>query len=77
MEFIRTIRQKYEARQHSDIRHQAEELITLSDFADELYVAYNGVPLVPIDPKWTSKDILEELTKLRSNYINSKTRSHS
>ena len=77
MELIRTIKQKYNSQRHNDVVHQAKELITLSDFADELYIAYSGTPLIPIEPTWTSKDILRELTKLRNNYINSKTRGLS
>lgn len=49
----------------------AEETICLSDFADSIYIAYAGTPLVPIQPEWTSKDIMQELSKLRQNYINS------
>lgn len=72
MELIRTIREKQQTRHQQDIQHQAECLITLSDFADELYIAYNGTPLIPIEPSWTSKEIVAELTKIRQNYINSR-----
>lgn len=50
----------------------AEETITLSDFESSMYIAYNGTPFVPIKEEWTSKEIIEELTKLRQNFINAK-----
>ena len=50
----------------------AEETIRLSDFANSIYIAYAGTPLVPIQENWTSKDIMQELSKLRQNYVNSK-----
>lgn len=50
----------------------AEETITLSDFESDLYIAYNGTPFVPIQEDWTSKQIVEELAKLRQNFCNAK-----
>ena len=50
----------------------AERVITLSDFDSTLYIAYEGVPFVPICEEWTSKQIVEELEKLRQNYCNAK-----
>ena len=72
MELIRTLREKSQTRKEEYISKQAEDLITLSDFADSLYIAFQGTPLVPVDEKWTSKEIIEELSKVRQNYINAK-----
>jgi hypothetical protein len=72
MELIRTLREKSQTRKEHYIHKQAEDLITLSDFADSLYIAFQGTPLVPVDEKWTSKEIIEELSKVRQNYINAK-----
>ena len=72
MELIRTIKQKHLTAKQNEIHLQAEELITLSDFDSSLYIAYGGIPLVPIKEEWTSKEIVEELTKVRQNFINSK-----
>jgi hypothetical protein len=72
MELIRTLREKSQTRKEQYIHKQAEDLITLSDFADSLYIAFQGTPLVPVDEKWTSKEIIEELSKVRQNYINAK-----
>lgn len=72
MEFIRTIREKQQTKRQEEIQKMAEETITLSDFESNLYIAYAGTPLVPIKEDWTSKEILEELNKLRNNFINAK-----
>ena len=76
MEFIRTLfktdPEKQETKRQNIFRQQAEELITVTDFADELYIAYNGTPLAPIDPSWTTKEIVQQLSIFRNNFINSK-----
>ena len=72
MEFIRTIREKSQTRREHDIQRMSEQVITLSDFANSLYIAYEGTPFVPIQEDWTSKQIVEELSKLRQNFINAK-----
>lgn len=71
MEFIRTLRQKHQTARQADIEQQAEMLITLQDFDKSLYIAYNGTPLAPIDPSWTTKEIVQQLSTFRQNYINS------
>lgn len=72
MEFIRTLKEKSQTKREENIRKQAEDLITLSDFDSSLYIAYQGTPLVPIKEEWTSKEIVQELDKIRQNFINSK-----
>jgi hypothetical protein len=75
MELIRTLREKSQTKKQEEIQKQAEETITLSDFDNSIYIAFAGTPLVPIKEEWTSKKIVEELYKLRQNYINSKLKS--
>ena len=53
----------------------SEEVITLADFDSSLYIAFQGTPLVPIEESWTSKEIFEELNKVRQNYIKSKKKA--
>lgn len=76
MKFIRTLfksdPEKQETKRQNTLRQQAEELITVTDFADSLYIAYNGTPLAPIDPSWTTKEIVQQLSIFRNNFINSK-----
>lgn len=73
MELIRTIRKRYQDSKHEDIRRQAERYITIDDFDDSLFIACNGIPLVPIEKQWTTKEIVEELTLLRQNYVKAMT----
>lgn len=76
MELIRTLREKQQTRREEEIHRQAEDLITLSDFENTLFIAYNGTPLVPIAEEWTSKEIVQELDKVRQNYINAKMKEN-
>lgn len=77
MEFIRTIRERHQTAKQNEIKRQAEELIYVADFIDSLYIAYNGVPLVPIEKDWTTKEILEKLYSTRTNYITAKCKEES
>jgi hypothetical protein len=77
MELIRTLREKSQTKRQADIHRQAEETITLSDFDSQLYIAYAGTPFVPIQEDWTSKQIVEELAKLRQNYCNAKMKDYA
>ena len=72
MEFIRTLRERSQTRHEEEVQKMSERVITLSDFDSSLYIAYDGTPFVPIDDSWTSKQIVEELSKLRQNYVNAK-----
>lgn len=72
MEFIRTIREKQQTKRQAEIELTAEELITVQDFDSNLYIAYNGTPLAPIDPSWTTKEIVQQLSVFRHNFINSR-----
>jgi hypothetical protein len=75
MEFIRTLREKSQTKRQEEIQKLAEEMITLSDFESDLYIAYAGTPLMPVKEEWTSKEIVQELSKIRQNFINSKLKS--
>lgn len=77
MEFIRTLREKHQTARQADIQQQAEEVIRIADFADSLFIAFNGVPLFPIEESWTSKEILQQLTLLRDNYIKAKMKGNN
>ncbi len=72
MEFIRTLREKQQTRRQAEIHQQAEDFITLQDFDNNLFIAYNGTPLAPIDPSWTTKEIVQQLSIFRNNYVASK-----
>ena len=74
MEFIRTIRERQQTKRQAEIHRQAEELITIQDFEDNLFIAYNGTPLAPIESSWTTKEIVQQLSIFRSNFVNSRMR---
>ena len=76
MELIRTLRERFQTKKQMEILQLAEETITLSDFDSQLYIAYAGTSFVPIQEDWTSKQIVEELAKLRQNYCNAKIKGH-
>lgn len=72
MELIRTLREKQKTKRQAEIHQQAEDLITVQDFDDSLYIAYNGTPLAPIDSSWTTKEIIQQLSVFRNSFINSR-----
>lgn len=72
MEFIRTIKEKSQTKRQEEIERMAEDIITIRDFDNSLFIAYNGTPLAPIEPSWTTKEIVQQLSIFRSNYINGK-----
>lgn len=72
MELIRTIKERHQTKRQAEIQQQAEEYITIQDFDSDLYIAYAGTPLAPIDPSWTTKEIIQQLSTFRNNFINSR-----
>ena len=74
MEFIRTIKEKSQTKRQEEIERMAEDIITIRDFDNSLFIAYNGTPLAPIEPSWTTKEIVQQLSVFRNNYINGKMR---
>lgn len=76
MELIRTLRQRQQTARQANIQKQAEEAIYVSDFDNELFIAFNGVPFVPVNPDWTVKEILQELALLRQNFVNAKMKEY-
>jgi hypothetical protein len=76
MEFFKKLREKSQSKLMEDIQERSKEVITLTDFGSSLYIAYNGTSLVEIDKSWASERIIQELSKLRQNYINSNMNSN-
>ena len=76
MEFIRTLREKSQTKRQEEIERMAEETITLKDFDNSLFIAYNGTPLAPIELSWTTKEIVQQLSVFRQNFINSKMKEN-
>ena len=72
MKLIKSLRERSQTRREEEIRQRAAERISISDFDDNLYIAFDGAPLVLLDENLTCKEIVEELSKVRGNYINSR-----
>lgn len=47
---------------------ESRSAIKVKDFDGELYIAVNGVPLLPIPQEWTASQILGRLSELRDGY---------
>ena len=75
MELFRTIREKSQTRKEEEIRVIATERISISDFDNQLYIAFDGAPLVLLDENLTCKQIVGELSRVRENYINSRLKN--
>ena len=76
MEFSRTIKDKQVTKHQDDLMRQAEDKIYLSDFDNNLYIAYDGTPLIPIQEDWLPQDIITELSKLRQNYVKGRMKNY-
>ncbi len=72
MGLFNTIKEKHQTARQNDVQLQAKARIRVSDFNGKLYIAYDGTPLVQIEEKWTTKEIIQQLSTLRENYINSR-----
>ena len=77
MEFSRTIRDKQVTKHQDDLLKQAEDKICIDDFDSNLYIAYDGIPLIPIPEDWLPQDIIAELSKLRQNYVKGKMKNYT
>lgn len=71
MKVLKALKEKSHARKVHEIYNQAKEVVRIADFDDGLYISFAGTPFVPIQREWTSTQIIEELHKLRQNFINS------
>ena len=72
MELIRTIREKQRTARQNDIIQEAHDTIHLDDFDGKMFIFCKGTPLIPIEEKHTSKDILAKLENGRKGYISYK-----
>lgn len=70
MELIRTIKKRHQIACERTINEEASNTIYLDDFDGDIYISYNGAPLIPIDEKWTQKEIMRKLEDTRNSYIN-------
>jgi len=76
MEFIKNLKEKQKIKRKLEITQQAEDTICLSDFNNQVYIAYNGTPLVVVEDSWKSQEIIQELHKLRDNFISARLKEY-
>ncbi len=77
MEWIKTFREKQQSSKQNNITQQAHESICLNDFDGKIYIAYNGTPMIPVEDKWTQKEIINKLEETRNGYINFRMKQSS
>lgn len=76
VEFIKNLKEKQKIKRKLEITQQAEDTICLSDFNNQVYIAYNGTPLVVVEDSWKSQEIIQELHKLRDNFISARLKEY-
>ena len=76
VEFIKNLKEKQKIKRKLEITQQAENTICLSDFNNQVYIAYNGTPLVVVEDSWKSQEIIQELHKLRDNFISARLKEY-
>ena len=76
VEFIKNLKEKQKIKRKLEITQQAEDTICLSDCNNQVYIAYNGTPLVVVEDSWKSQEIIQELHKLRDNFISARLKEY-
>ena len=76
VEFIKNLKEKQKIKRKLEITQQAEDTICLSDFNNQVYIAYNGTPLIVVEDSWKSQEIIQELHKLRDNFISARLKEY-
>lgn len=73
MQLIKNLKEKYNATRRTAALEEAENIINLSDFDNNLYITFRGIPLIKIGDNETPKEIIDRLYVLRQNYIRAMT----
>lgn len=76
MEFLSNFRKKQEQNKLQAIEQEANYAFTIQPYNGGLSYAYNGVPMVAIEPSTAAKDIVAKLQDFKTNYINFKKEHH-
>lgn len=72
MDFLNTLKEKHRASRKAELEKTAESVIALTDFAGQLYIGFEGIPLVLIEDNWTISKIMETLNNYRETYVKSR-----
>lgn len=76
MEFLSNYRRKQEQSKLLEIEHEADTAFTIQPYNGGLSYAYNGVPMVAIDPTETAGNIMVKLQAFKDNYVNFRKEHH-
>jgi hypothetical protein len=76
MELIRNIKLKRLSMKQKSMFQESRMAVRVKDFENELYIAIDGLPLLPIPNDWTASQILERLNNLREGYVNYLTKNN-
>lgn len=69
MEFLNSFKEKKMTSRQREINEEATSNITLTDFENKIFIAYNSTPLIPVEDTWTPTEILTKLEETRNGYI--------
>lgn len=72
MDFINTLKERHQASRRAELTKAADAVIAVTDFDGQLYIGFDGIPLVLIDDSWTIRDILDTLSNYRNTYVQSR-----
>lgn len=64
-------KENQKAKQQLSIKEEANARITLTDFNNKIFISIGGIPLIEMDKEWKTEEIIDKLTIVRNNYINS------
>jgi len=70
MNILKNIKEKQTINRNNNIEQEAVSRITPSVYKGELYIAFDGFPLVIMDKGSTSEDLIQKLNTVRNSYIN-------
>lgn len=68
-EWLEGRKEQSRRKREKEVQREAVRLITLTDFADSVYVAYEGNPLFALSKKATMAEAVGQLNEIRTNYI--------
>lgn len=72
MQLLSNLRAKRQENRKKEIESQARQRIGIKDFDGELFFAYDGTPLLPVEENATPKEMLATPGTLRENFVKSK-----
>lgn len=76
MKFLSDIRKQQQLSKLQAIEQEAEQLYTIDYFQRGLSYAYNGIPIIAIDPCTTAEQMVEKLQSLKQDYITKRKLQH-